>query len=795
MEETHQIKNGAGGHNTIRRAAFLLLCLGLSLLAIFFVPAQGVSVLVAKTLLISSVALIAFVAFIILTIQEGKVLFPRNLLTLSALLVPVTFLVSAIFKGGGVMSYFGYGFEMGTVSSSAVLFLLFFVTSQIIRGTKKMTTLYGGLVVSFFLVSLFEIVHIASVGKILNFGLFPLTTSNPIGNWNDLGIFFAIFTLLSLSALQILAPKKIAKLVLCSVFVLSLLALAVVNFSTLWIVLAVFSAMFFLYVYSFDRFQSGANSEGGMQKRTVSLLALSVCVLSVVFILFGQGIGNSISNKLQTVNIEVRPSWTTTASVVVGSLKDSPVFGTAPNTFGVDWLLHKPVGVNESVFWNTDFTSGIGLIPTYVATTGILGILAWLFFFVIFIWCGIRALFFSTNDIRAKYFLTSSFLISSFLWVMCIVYVPSIVTVGLAFLFTGIFCASLYEARLIKEKEVTFSHHPKLSFVVVLLLIALLIGAITFLYVVVQKNLSQIYFQSSVLTYQKDGDLLKAEQSIGRAIAIEGYDTYYRGISEINLIRVDDLLKQTKLSQKEVQDGFQMYIANSIQNAQKAIAVNPSNYQNHLALAQVYGALVPKPFEIPGAYENAQVTFEKALNVNPHNPTILLGLARLQVAKGDLKSARDFVNRAIAEKQNYADAHFLLAQIEVTEGKLAPAISSLETTIVLTPSNPGLLFQLGLLKYSNKDFVGSADAFEKSIALVPEYANAKYFLGLSYVELGRNADAITQFTQLVATNPDNAEIKLILENLTAGRGPFANAKAPITNKPEKRKELPLKQTN
>ena len=77
------------------------------------------------------------------------------------------------------------------------------------------------------------------------------------------------------------------------------------------------------------------------------------------------------------------------------------------------------------------------------------------------------------------------------------------------------------------------------------------------------------------------------------------------------------------------------------------------------------------------------------------------------------------------------------------------------------------------------------------MGLSPGYANARYFLGLSYEKLGRVKDAISQFTELKITNPDNKEVSLILSNLKAGRAPFANATPPIDNKPEKRSSLPI----
>jgi tetratricopeptide (TPR) repeat protein len=57
--------------------------------------------------------------------------------------------------------------------------------------------------------------------------------------------------------------------------------------------------------------------------------------------------------------------------------------------------------------------------------------------------------------------------------------------------------------------------------------------------------------------------------------------------------------------------------------------------------------------------------------------------------------------------------------------------------------------------------------------LKPDYSNAKYYLGLNYYYLNRVNDAILQFKDLVSLNPDNKEIKDILENLEDGYSPFA----------------------
>ncbi len=74
---------------------------------------------------------------------------------------------------------------------------------------------------------------------------------------------------------------------------------------------------------------------------------------------------------------------------------------------------------------------------------------------------------------------------------------------------------------------------------------------------------------------------------------------------------------------------------------------------------------------------------------------------------------------------------------------------------------------------------------------MPEYANAKYFLGLSYYGQGRTADAINQFEDLAKTNPDNQEVALILANLRDGKAPFTSAQPPVTDQPVERPTAPL----
>jgi tetratricopeptide (TPR) repeat protein len=163
------------------------------------------------------------------------------------------------------------------------------------------------------------------------------------------------------------------------------------------------------------------------------------------------------------------------------------------------------------------------------------------------------------------------------------------------------------------------------------------------------------------------------------------------------------------------------------------------------------------------------------------------------VSQGKFDQAQKYIGIALQIKQNYTEAIFLLSQIQVNNGQIKDAITSVQFAIQTQPNNSLLYFQLGLLQYNDKNYQGAVDALQKAIQINDQYANARYFLGLAYARLGKNPDAIIQFENLNSTNPENDEVKEILTNLKAGKSPFSDVKTPIDSKPEKRKTLPVKE--
>ncbi len=117
----------------------------------------------------------------------------------------------------------------------------------------------------------------------------------------------------------------------------------------------------------------------------------------------------------------------------------------------------------------------------------------------------------------------------------------------------------------------------------------------------------------------------------------------------------------------------------------------------------------------------------------------------------------------------------LLAQLDLESVGTAVAIRRLEEATVSLPNDASLFFQLGFLRYRTGDFRGAVTALERVLILSPGNvnANASYFLGLSYAELGEKDKALGQFEIIARFNPDKTEINAIIKNIRAGRNPLS----------------------
>lgn len=723
----------------------------------FFIPFVPVTLEASKGFLLSVGMTLAIFFWLIARLGEGKFSIPRDRLILFAGIIPLVFFVSSLFSSSLYISLFGRGFEIGTFGSMLVLFVLFFLSSIYFQEEKRIRNFFRGFFFSAAILSIFEIILLfvgfgSKGGKIFQ----GLSAGNLVGSWNDFALLFGLVVLLSIVTLEFLHTKGLFKIIQYFLLISGVFFLIILNVPLVWLLVGIFSIVIAVYSISIDR--ARVLSTSGENKKKFPFAALIIIFISLIFLIGSNSIGSLVSKYINIANTDVRPSLVATGQIAAKSLRHNPFFGTGPNTFVIDWSLWQPKNIAQTVFWNVDFQNGVGLLPTFLVTTGLIGFAALVLFIITFLMRGVQSLRVALEDVKANYFIITSLVIALYTWIAVIFYTPNILILILAFASSGTLVGILVYKKSIPVFQVSFLDDPRNSFFAILGLIILMIASIATTYLYAEKFASVIYFSKSLQGDTATIDSLsRSEKMLTNAITLDKNDIYYRTLSQIYVRQIGFVVSDKTASQDTMKSSVQQLVNLASQSASLAVSQNPKQYLNYVNLGDVYTALVP--LGIANSYEGAVVAYGKAHDLAPNNPSILLSRASLEYSHKNNDEAKKYIQQALDLKTNYTDAIFLLAQIETDAGHADEAIKQAEYASSLSPNDPTIFFRLGLLRYNNSDYTGAVSAFETAVILDNRYLNARFFLAESYKKAGRSSDALVQFKILAKILPDNQDIK------------------------------------
>lgn len=752
------------------------------LLPIFFIPGGALAIDSAKSALFSLGTVLMALTFLFESWRQGGVVWPKHYIVTTVAALPLVYLLSALLSTPSSLSLIGYGLEVGTfgyilLGSSALI-----IGSVIYSDNTRVLQAFVALLASLSVVALFMLVKLLTHGNSLNLGVFSGVMANPLGSWTDLSVAFGLLAVFASLVIGMIPMKSSFKLIPYVVYLLSLALLVIFSFPTALILTLGASVLVFFYFYRVESTflaipEESITSEVRDEPQRFSgfftrstILPLILALVSLLFLINptiskDAKLSSFVSSKFQVSNTDVRPSLSATLNISKAVLSQVTLLGSGPNTFGADWLIYKPVAVNSTPFWSVAFPFGVGFIPTQVATTGILGTFIWVIFFILLLGLGLKSFNRIPQARSIRFTLVASFFISLILWVSSILYSPSETMLMLAFIFAGIFLSVCRETGVIPHSTFNFKESTQSRFIAMVVLVAVTVGALTVGWVSGRKALASYHFnKASNLANTANVPIDQIEGELDQAVKLAPLDTYYLAISRLNFSKATAAAQSATGTPEKNKKIFEDALAKSIEAGKSATAVNSANYLNWANLGEIYTAMVPPPLQVPGAYENATLALNEAGKRNPTNPEIQLLLARLEIAKGNVDAARSHLQSAVALKNDYADAYILSAQLEIQQKNVAGAISSTEVAANLL-NNAGLYFELGVLKFAANDFQGAATALRKSLSLTPDYANAKFYLGLTLAKLGNYEEAISIYEDLDKSNPGNTDVKAALEAL------------------------------
>jgi hypothetical protein len=504
-------------------------------------------------------------------------------------------------------------------------------------------------------------------------------TGNILGSWNALGIFAGFSCLMFLLVIEFFPISKFEKIFLQIFVALSVLLAACVNFPLVWILLGISSLIIFVYKVSIT-LHRGENEEEHDHK-SFPLTSFIVMLIAVVFFISsGSYISNFIPNHLQISNTEIGPSFSATMSITKGVLFSKHfILGIGPNRFGEAWGMYKPAIVNNTQFWGTSFDSGSGLLTTMTATTGLLGILAWAVFLVLFLIIGLKSVFSSIKN-KANWEMMAFFILSLYLFISSFFYFTGSVIFLLSLVFTGVFIG-LATSNSNRELSISFLNDHRKSFFSILILIVLVVLSIAIAFKYIERFASVAYFGKAISTQTE----AVAENNINEAIALYPNDLYLRTSAQIYLVKLNTIAsKGSTLSDQDKAD-IKSSFDDAILSAQAARDYDPQNYLNFQLLGSVYQAM--GGLGVKDSYSNAIAAYESASSLNPLNPGLKLSIAGASFLNGDVQGATTYAQAALNLKPDYVDALVTLSQLAKSQGNTNSALSYAQAALALTPTN------------------------------------------------------------------------------------------------------------
>ncbi|MEK7636709.1 MAG: hypothetical protein AAB362_03410 [Patescibacteria group bacterium] len=524
-------------------------------------------------------------------------------------------------------------------------------------------------------------------------------------------------------------------------------------------------------------------------------------------------------------------------------------FGTGPGTFQYNYgLYHNPL-TNLTNFWEVRFVQGYSYITTAFSTTGVAGVLSLMAIIAIFFWTVFRGGIQKKieHPLFGGIFGGVVFLFFGLFFYPSNMTLNLALFFSLGFITVIIGRATGNEERSVageigensngtlgrpsESEEALRSGGPNawrwfgernlqwknpwalFGFsIAIVFFLALALGGI---YGEVQRYRAALKVNDAVVNLRGGGSIETTIQLLSDAVSIDYLnDRYFRFLAQGRLLKVQGLINESfkQNPSATVQADFQKEVENTVIAFQRSIQLNPIESFNYRTAGALYDNLIS--LFISGADQAAFAHYAKAIEFDPLNPLISVELARSYITAADVRQAvlnrpgiaRDRARELTSEreqalqrasealgvsislKRDFASAHFLLSQVALRQGKQGEAIKNLEEAAKSAPRDIGIIFQLGVMYYQNRQYGNAEEAFGYAVSLNSDYSNAKYFLGLLLDRRGEKEGAIKQFEEIAKLNLDNQEVKQILENLRAGRGALSNISPP---EPQDRKDVPI----
>lgn len=690
-------------HNII----FGLVIISTLAVTLFFLPTTSEFFEFNKFTAILFLSLVALIVWATRMVFEKRTVFTRTPLDIPVIILVIVFLVASFSSIDQFISLFGkHGRIWPSFLPLLTVVAIFFIAVSNLKTRKQVNSILWVLIGSTALASLIAIS--SYFGGFLPFDFAQIRSFNPLGIINRLALLQSIVIPVA-TALAIYERDSFAKTVATLVTLTIFFSFILINFTPAYIGLV--AGLIFLSV-------------GTLRVKLTKSQQGSVALLSVIVVLFlvirfvpqvasgtlypwiaAKDQGLTEQQQIDTPK-EKTLSNQTSWDIASQSIGKKPILGTGPGTYQFVYTQLKPRTVNSTDDWAIRFEKPTSEFSEIVATTGIVGTLAFLLLTIAvirYIW---TLVFKSQNNLiylpaasAAIAFLVSNFFVSSsfattaifFIILALLTTLSKInnenqvfeVTVELATLRNRFAWFPLGDNQELIKTEEGAKGAKSQVLPWVFAIVVVIISFLTLRYQIDAYRADYSYRQSLLSSRSNDGNRTVA--MLQNAIQINPrIDTYHRALSQtslnaaLNLSRQPDLndnqrqllsqLAQVAIDQGKAASGYQILPL-------RLPGISAANVINWETISSVYQALIGS---IGGADVHATNTLSQAVSLDPQNPILHNRLGQLYQRLGNLDLAQRKFEDATIIKPDFGPARYNLALILIEkDGDVARIVNEL----------------------------------------------------------------------------------------------------------------------
>jgi DNA-directed RNA polymerase subunit alpha len=180
------------------------------------------------------------------------------------------------------------------------------------------------------------------------------------------------------------------------------------------------------------------------------------------------------------------------------------------------------------------------------------------------------------------------------------------------------------------------------------------------------------------------------------------------------------------------------------------------------------------------AFDDALKAFERAEKAGYTASQVQLQRVNILRQQGDLKAARELLNKLSDLASHSGEYHYQLGSIALAEGDRETAVRAFERAEDLDPNHSGALFQLGFLNDLAGNDEDSINYYERCVAQLPTHVGALTNLGVLYEDHGQFDKALNCYQRILSVNPTDERARLFLRDAQAGKTMYYDEEAERT---------------